>query len=130
MKNMDVWNLIEKAKKSASAAKKLLESGYSDFSVSRSYYAMFYATEALLLAKNLSYSKHSAVISEFGKKFVKTGIIPSKLHRYITDAFDARQIGDYSPIDIISEEKALMMAEHAEEFIHIIEEYLKKKEEL
>jgi len=80
MKNMDVWNLIEKAKKSASAAKKLLESGYSDFSVSRSYYAMFYATEALLLAKNLSYSKHSAVISEFGKKFVKTGIIPSKLH--------------------------------------------------
>ena len=130
MKNMDVWNLIEKAKKSASAAKKLLESGYSDFSVSRSYYAMFYATEALLLAKNLSYSKHSAVISEFGKKFVKTGIIPSKLHRYITDAFDARQIGDYSPIDIISEEKALMMTEHAEEFIHIIEEYLKKKEEL
>jgi uncharacterized protein (UPF0332 family) len=33
---------------------------------------MFYCAEALLFSIGLSFSKHSAVISFFGKEFVKT----------------------------------------------------------
>jgi len=72
----DIEQLLERAKKSLEAANVLLERGFPDFSASRSYFSMFYATEALLLTKGLSLSKHSGVISTFGKEFIKTGIIP------------------------------------------------------
>ncbi len=56
---------------------------------------MFYATQALLLTKDLSFSKHAANIAAFGQHFASTGIVPVHLHRYLIDAFDFRQAGDY-----------------------------------
>lgn len=127
MKDKDISDLSEKAKESLGAAKCLLKSGYSDFSASRCYYAMFYMAEAVLLSRNLSFSKHKAVISAFGREFAKTGIIPYMLHRYILDAFDTRQVGDYGPIGSVSEGNASMLIKHTEEFIEVVEEYLIKE---
>ena len=109
MKDTDISELIKKGKESHKAAEYLLNSGYSDFSASRSYYDMFYTAQALLLTKNISFSKHKGVISTFGKEFAKTGLIPYNLHRYILDAFDIRQIGDYGPLDSVSKEKACIL---------------------
>jgi uncharacterized protein (UPF0332 family) len=64
--------LIKKAQDSIEAARLLKNSGYYDFSVSRAYYAMFYVAEAFLLEDDLSFSKHSAVISAFGRRFAKS----------------------------------------------------------
>lgn len=127
MKNADISDLIKKAKESLNAAKNLLESGYPDFSASRSYYAMFYTAEAMLLTKNMSFSKHKAVISAFGKEFVKTDVIPSSLHRYITEAFDIRQAGDYGPVGSVGKEKARILIENTKEFIESIVEYLRRE---
>lgn len=127
MRDADISDLIKKAKESLNAAKSLLESGYSDFSASRSYYAMFYAAEAVLLTKNLSFSKHKAVISAFGKEFVKAGAIPSSLHHHIADAFDIRQAGDYGPVGSVGEDKARILIENAKEFIEITVGYLKRE---
>ena len=74
--DMDISELMQKAKESLEAAKSLCRDGFYGFSVGRSYYSMFYVAEALLLTKNLSFSKHSAVIGAFGKEFVKTEIMP------------------------------------------------------
>jgi uncharacterized protein (UPF0332 family) len=129
MKNKDksIPDLMKKAKQSLNAAKDLLNKGYKDFSASRSYYAMFYAVEAVLLTKNLSFSTHKAVLSAFGKEFVKSGRMPAHLHRYILDAFDAREVGDYGPIDSVSEDESKVLAEQAEELIETIEDYLTKE---
>jgi uncharacterized protein (UPF0332 family) len=127
MKDKDISDLVKKAKESLEAARYLLKSGYPDFSAGRSYYAMFYTAEAMLLTKNLSFSKHKAVISAFGKEFVKTGVIPPRLHHYISDAFDIRQAGDYGPIDSVSEEKAGMLIERSGEFVEIAEGYLRRE---
>ena len=127
MKDKDILELIKKAKVSLEAAKDLLKGGYSDFSASRSYYAMFYTAEAILLTKTLSFSKHKAVLSAFGKEFVKTDALPSSLHHYIVDAFDIRQTGDYGPIGSVNDEKAESLIEQAKEFIVTIEEYLRKE---
>lgn len=62
-----------------------------DFSASRSYYAMFYATQALLLSRELSFSKHSAVIAAFGREFAKQGTVPIELHRYLIEAQEDRK---------------------------------------
>ena len=127
MKDADISDLIKKAKESLNAAKSLLESRYTDFSASRSYYAMFYAAEAVLLTKNLSFSKHKAVISALGKEFVKSGALPSGLHRHIADAFDVRQAGDYGPVGSVGKEKARVLIENAKEFIETIAGYLKRE---
>jgi len=70
----EIKSLMERAKISINSANLLLKEGDSDSSVSRSYYAMFYATEAVLLTKGLKFTSHRSVISLFGQHFVKTGI--------------------------------------------------------
>lgn len=47
------------------------------------------------------------------------------MHRYLTDAFDLRQLGDYGYSGSISKDKAQELIEHAKEFIEIVEEYLR-----
>ena len=50
-----VHELLDKSKRSISAANLLLRDGYYDFAASRAYYAMFYAVEALMLDRDLSF---------------------------------------------------------------------------
>ena len=119
----DISELMQKAKESLEAAKSLCRDG---FSAARSYYSMFYVAEALLLTKNLSFSKHSAVIGAFGKEFVKTEIMPKKLREYLVSAFDIRQLGDYGAPGSVSEEKAQSLIEETNEFMETIEEYLRR----
>ena len=125
MKNTKIPDLIKKARRSANAAKELLDKEFPDFSVSRSYYAMYYATQAILLTKNLAFSEQAAAISALGRDFVKIGIFPIGLHDNILDAFDLRQKGDYDAANYISKEIATTTLKHAEEFIIFIEKYLK-----
>jgi uncharacterized protein (UPF0332 family) len=91
----DILELLTKARESLKAAEMLFDGRFYDFSAGRSYYAMFYATEAVLLSKNLSFSKHSAVIAAFGKDFIKTKIFPQKMRDSLVSAFELRQMGDY-----------------------------------
>ena len=115
-----VRELLEKSAQSIGAAELLINDGYVDFSASRSYYAMFYAVEALLLSRNLSFSKHSAVIAAFGKSFVKTGIFDSRLHRYLLNGFDLRNAGDYGAMHVVSEEKARQTIAEARELLEAV----------
>lgn len=117
--------LWRKALQSLGAAEVLFEKGYYDFAASRGYYAMFYAAEAALLSRGLSFSKHSAVVAAFGKHFISTGELPKHLHRYLLDAFDLRMMGDYAAPGIITEEKARDLLEWAREFLYKVSDFLK-----
>lgn len=118
MNKAEVDDLIEKARQSVEAAELLLRDSFFDFSASRAYYAMFYALEALLLDQDLTFSKHSAVISVFGKDFIKTGKFDKKYHQYILEAFDLRNAGDYGTMHSVPEEKAKELIENARELIN------------
>lgn len=78
----EVKAFITKAERSLKAGKVLLSEGDYDFAISRFYYSMFYCAEVLLLIKDMKFSKHSAVISYFGREFIKTGTLSQKLHSY------------------------------------------------
>ncbi len=116
MTEPDVADLLVKADRSLAAAEHLCASGFPDFAVGRAYYAMFYAAEALLLSQDLSFSKHSAVVSAFGQHFVKTGILDSSLHRHLLEAFDLRNLGDYGAVDAIDAVDARSVLENAKVF--------------
>ncbi|MBN1937087.1 MAG: HEPN domain-containing protein, partial [Anaerolineae bacterium] len=63
----EIQELLHKAHQSLQVAELLNKEGHLDFAVSRAYYAMFYAAQALLLRHGLSFSGHAAVIGAFGK---------------------------------------------------------------
>ncbi|MFP4135220.1 MAG: HEPN domain-containing protein [Halothece sp.] len=78
---------------------------------------MFYIASAFLLGDSLTFSKHSAVISAFGKEFAKTERVPVKFHRQLKEAQDLRNVGDYGATDLISEEEAKVQIQRAEAFL-------------
>lgn len=98
----EVNSLIERAKRYLKSAEILLEEGDYESSVSRTYYAMFYSAQALLLTKNLSFSSHKGVISAFGEYFIKTDIFPKEMGKELNKAFEKRQIGDYEYTFVIA----------------------------
>lgn len=116
--------LLNKAINSLAAAKVLFDDEYYEFCVSRTYYSMFYIAEAFLLDLNLTFSKHSAVISGFGKAFISTKNIDSKFHRYLIDSQNIRNIGDYDIVAEISKEDAAIEIQRAEEFIELAKDKL------
>jgi uncharacterized protein (UPF0332 family) len=112
--------LIQKAKRYLKSAELLLKDGDPESSVSRTYYAMFYAAEAVLLTKSLSFSSHKGVISAFGEHFVKTEIFPREMGRELNRAFEKRQISDYEYTFVISEDEAEQMLQSGKEFVNTI----------
>jgi len=94
--NQEQIKLLDKAAKSLEVAIQINESGYPEFSASRSYYSMFYIAEAFLLKEGLSFSKHSAVIGAFGREFASKQRIPVEYHRYLIEAEALRLQGDYN----------------------------------
>lgn len=124
MNKTEVDNLFAKAKQSIEAAELLYKDGYWDFSASRSYYAMFYSLEALFLFRDISFSKHSAVISAFGKEFIKTGILDKKFHKYVLEAFDIRNIGDYGVMNSVFEEQAKELIANSKELLEEIQQFV------
>ena len=112
--NKELSALIDKSKRSINAAKMLVESDDYDFAISRAYYALFYISEALLLMKSQSYSKHSAVISAIYKEFVHNGELSKDFHKTLKNAFDLRQQSDYLSQNMITKEIALKVIDDVE----------------
>ena len=129
MKNENVKALVEyrleQAEESLKAAELLLRAGMLRQSVSRAYYAMFYAVLALLAVRKRESSKHSGVISLFDKDYVKSGIFPKEFSKWLHHAFNLRQRSDYTAHYIPSAEEAENLLVQARSFIDGIMKQLK-----
>ena len=122
----DIPELMARAQSSLSAARLLMDNDYLTEAVSRAYYAMFYAATALLHSEGATVAKHSAVISQVGQRFAKTGRLTPHLHRLLLDMFDERQIADYSGAGF-DEERVTIDCQNASEFVAAVREYLEKQ---
>ena len=118
-------SLIEKANRYLKSANLLLKDNDPESSISRTYYAMFYAAEAALLIKDKTFSSHKGVISSFGKLFIKTDIFPKEMGRELNRAFGKRQIGDYEYTFVIEPAEADQMLKSGKEFVEKITQWLK-----
>lgn len=120
----EIEPIMAKAQQSIGAAETLLKDQRPEFAVSRAYYAMFYIAEALLLKKGLAFSKHSAVIAAYGEHFAKSGVLDPSFHQHLIEAFDKRQIGDYSFDEAISPEDAERQITRARSFFDAASSWL------
>lgn len=116
--------LLEKAVRSLEAARILNEENLPEFAVSRAYYAMFYVAEAFLEGEGLNFSRHSAVISAFGRDFANTGRVPVEFHRYLIAAEQIRRQGDDNINPGLTQAQAEEQIQQAEEFIEMAERSL------
>ncbi len=116
--------LLRKAAERLRAAELLATNELFDFAASRAYYTMFYVAEAFLLNEGLTFSSHAAVISAFGRDFARTGRVPVEFHRYLIDAQDLRNQGDYDIDSAITEAEANQLIAQAEQFLELAERLL------
>jgi len=129
VKNEEIASLIkyrlEQAQTALDDAKFLLDGNRSPQSiVNRAYYAMLYATLALLQKIGKVPSKHSGVISLFDTEFALKGIFPKELSKNFHKAFELRQVSDYRTFKTISKEKAEETLNNAVRFIEAVKKYL------
>ena len=120
----DQQTLMLKARENIEASVMLIGQGYYDIAISRLYYAMFYCAEAVLLEDDLSFSKHSSVISAFGRNFAKTGRLPQELHRMLIEAQDMRNLSDYDLMAVLNRETAEALLAKARTFLQAVAEFL------
>ena len=92
--------------------------------VSRAYYAMFYASTALLGSRGVWRSKHQGVIAAFGEYFVKPGFIEPAYGRMLNDAFHARLDSDYVPYGHLDVDAGRQLVEKAQSFVKRIAQFL------
>ena len=90
----------------------------------RSYYSIYYATQALLLSQNLDASTHKGTIRLFGQYFVKTGQFSSEFAKILSDAYELRQLSDYDADFTGTLAEAERILEQAKTFVAEVEQLL------
>jgi uncharacterized protein (UPF0332 family) len=96
-------------------------------SVNRSYYCIYHAMRAVLALERFDSKKHSGVISQFRRNYIKTGIFPATLSDIITKSFRDRNDSDYNDYYLISKDEVVEQLENAKTFLAAVEEYLAPK---
>lgn len=117
---------IQKAEGKLGVARRLFASGDYEDAVSRAYYAVYHATQALLLTEGQRAETHRGVITLFGLLFVKTGKFNKNLGKFLANLKDDRESGDYEVFSYIEKETAETALKEAEEFLKESKIYLKK----
>ncbi len=106
---------LERAKETILEAEKMAEIDHWNTCINRLYYACFYAVSALLLANDLSSTKHSGVIGLFNLHFIKTEILPKSSGRLFNNLFIYRQQSDYEDMFTMDESKVLPLITQTKE---------------
>lgn len=116
---------LEKAEKKSMVAERLLKSGDYEDAVSRAYYAVFHAAQALLLTEGAKAETHKGVVTLFGLLFVKTGKFSRNLGKYLANLKDDMESGDYEVFSYVDKETAEAAIVEAKEFLKEARLYLK-----
>lgn len=117
--------LLTRARELLASARLLLDHGDTASSVSRSYYAMFLAAEALLRTRGLAPHSHRGLIAAFGEHFVKNGAFSRDEGRLLADAHEQRVAADYDAALRVPPEKASELLAAAHAFVDHAEGYLR-----
>jgi len=116
-------DLVRRAHKRLDAVRYLQEGKFFDDAVSRAYYAMAHATEAVLLEYDVAPKTHKGLQTQFGKQFVQAGTFPPEMGRNLRRIFDLRQMADYSGTNLTAE-SVQDVIDRAAAFVDAVESHL------
>ena len=115
---------MDKAEEALTDAQDALRQGKCANAANRSYYAFFHAVRALFALEAKDFRKHSGVIANFQKDYVKTGAFPIELGKHLQSAFNLRTQSDYRDFYVLPKEKVAAQVANAEAFVATLKRYL------
>jgi len=118
---------IDNAHQMLDVATHNLRDGFYASAINRAYYAIFYATSAVLVTEGLSRSKHSGVIAAFRQRFIKPGLIETEYGEIYGRVMDDRHTSDYDLEAAIEMERAQTDIKDAQRFVSRVERYLQER---
>lgn len=118
---------LERAKEDLDAARLLFDNGNYRVANNRAYYAIFHSLRAVLAFDNFDSKKHSGVISEFRRRYIKEGVFPEKMSQMIGSAFVIRNASDYDDMFIVSKAETQEQIDNAEYVYAEIKKYVDLK---
>ena len=118
---------MERAREDLDAAHLLFDAGNYRIANNRAYYAIFHAMRAVLVFDNFDSSKHSGVIAEFRRRYIKEGSFPTEISKMIGSAFTIRNASDYDDMFIASKNDTKEQINNAEYIYKMIEDYINHK---
>ena len=121
--------LLALAREKLSAAEGLARMKFYRDAISRAYYSMYHAAQALLLAYGKKAIGHAGTISAFNHHFVKTGKITQKFTQWFSALKESREFADYEGLKEFNKKEVEKSIAEAEEFFKVIKEFIEKSSE-
>ena len=118
---------IDRAKENPETAHLLFEAGKYRIANNRAYYAIFHALIAVLVFDDFDSSKHSGVIAEFRRRYIKEGIFPTEISKMIGQAFTIRNASDYDDMFLASKSDTEEQISNADYVYELISQYIMDK---
>lgn len=115
---------IDRAKEDLETAHLLFEAGKYRIANNRAYYAIFHALRAVLVFDDFDSSKHSGVIAEFRRRYIKEGIFPTEISKMIGQAFTIRNASDYDDMFLASKSDTEEQISNADYVYELISQYI------
>lgn len=115
---------IEKAIEDLKTAKKNFDSKDYRAANNRAYYSIFHSLRSVLALDRFDSKKHSGIIAEFRRKYIKNRIFPAEMSGMIASAFEIRNASDYNDMFIADKDETKKQIENAEYILKEIEEYI------
>lgn len=117
---------LRKSRERLERARSDFDEGFYESSLIRSYYCMYHAAKACLELKNSCPKTHEGLISEFGRLFIKTGMVDKKYGKMLSSAKRMREESEYEPLITIEKEAAEGKLIEAGDFLETVEKLIKK----
>lgn len=118
---------LEKSAEMLAAALRDLDGNDYASANNRAYYCIFHAMRAVLALDGEDFKKHSAVISRFTVKYLKTDVLPRDYSKLISNASLIRNRSDYEDFYICSVEDTKRLIEGARAFHNTVRSYFENQ---
>lgn len=105
----------------------LFDAGKYRVANNRAYYAIFHCLRAVLALDRFDSSKHSGIISEFRKRYIKEGVLPVEVSKIIDTAFEIRHDSDYEDAFVADKSETEKQISGAEYVLKVVGEFLGDK---
>lgn len=122
----DEVNLLTQARLPLEEAQTLFKARLYEGAVARAYYAALSAARSMLAADGAFPKSHAGVIGEFGRRYVKTGIVDASLGKVLPQLEAKRNLADYGVGPAIGKTDAESTIVRAESLIEAAAAYLEQ----
>ena len=123
---MSYEDYLRQSEEELDAADLLFDKGFYNEAVSRTYYSMFHAAQALLFIKETYPKSHKGVIHKFGEEFIKSGLLERKMGQMLSQAESMRMKADYDVGVKIKKEECEEIVKSGKVFLLKVKEVIGK----